>query len=136
MLTSSPVNIETNKWFFLELDEPIKAINGGAAILIQIPNTDSRILNIKGSEDVFKELRRIFPQGSVEAELTTSEDETILFKDVNFQISDFSFSREDSVRLIIAYNRPVPRDVKFKSIRIKSSVPINNAMIYWKNHSM
>lgn len=135
LLTDMAVNIEADKWFSIKLDEPIKAITGGAAILVQIPITDSRIQKIKGSEDVFKELKNLFPKGSVEAELTTSKKEIYSFKELNFQVSDFSFSKEDSVRLTLSYNRPVPTDVKFTSVRIKSLQPINNAKIYWKNYT-
>ncbi|MEW6518581.1 MAG: hypothetical protein AB1461_04130 [Thermodesulfobacteriota bacterium] len=135
LLTESPVNIGDNEWVMLDLAKNLKAVNGGAALFIQLPVDDYRIVRLKGADDAFKELEEAFPDGSIEAVLRTTHGKELYFSNISFTISDFSFSKEDSVRIKLAYNGPVPTDVVFDSIKMKSLQTINNAKVFWKNFS-
>jgi len=135
LLTESPVNLGANEWFSLDLKKPIQAINGGATIFIQVPIDDPRIVQIKGSDDIFKDLSTIFPKKTIEARLENSHGEILLFNNFKFSVSDFSLSKEESVRIKLTTDKSVPTNLKFESIAIKSVQPINNAKIFWKNYS-
>ena len=135
LLTAYPLHFGANEWMILELDKNLKAVNGGAALFVQVPINDHRIVNLKGSDDVFRDLEVAFPDKSIKAVLTTSRGKDLSFSNTRFAISDFSFSKEDSVRIMLTYDGPVPTDVTFDSVKIKSIQPINNAKVFWKNYS-
>ena len=135
LLTPTPVDL-TNNWLEITPQESFSAITGGASILIQVPIEDSRIKTINRDGDIFNQLDRIFPPETYEAILTDSKGNIILLSERHFSISDFSFTREDSLHISLSAKSPMPTKVEFISVKIKSISVINNVKIYWKNYSM
>ncbi len=132
LLTPSPVDL-SNQWLELTPNITIEAVTSGASLGIQISPNDPLLNNVKNSKDVFGKLKEAIPIGTLVAKLIDLNGHEILLSHSYFSISDFSFSREDSVRILVTSAKSIPTDLKFNKIKIMSSIEIKDVKIYWKN---
>ncbi len=118
LITATPVNIG-NEWISIVPNEALEAITGGAALHIDVTK------HIEPLE--FDAANKAFPKGSVHAKLILRNGNELLLTNTGN-----SFGK-DTAMLIVACESLIPADTEFIEVRIKSSVPIESAMIYWKN---
>ncbi len=125
-----------NEWKTITPKETFSAITGGASIIIQISINDKRLKKINKEKDIFEQLEHIFPKESVEGNLIDLKGNTINLPEKYFSISDFTLYKENSIRLMLTTSGPMPIDIKFKSVRLKSKEPITNVKVFWKNNKL
>ena len=130
LLTSVGIDIG-NDWNVVNFEKPIKAINNGASIVIQLPPGGEILQSIDTEGNVFKQLEKIIPPGTISARIINKEASVLLVSH-NFSISDFSLKKEDSVRIHLRGN--ILPNVAYDSVKIKSTIPLKNVMIGWKNY--
>ena len=134
LLTSAPVSI-TNEWFVLELEDKISALNSGATINVQLSPEGPIIKEIKGSEAPFEKLYELIPYETIEAVLIDTNNNEAIFSNGSFSISDGEFKRQDSVRIKLMHKTGELLNRKFKTLKIRTKIPLDNVHIAWKNYS-
>ena len=134
LLTMSPVNLNNN-WLELTPLKTFKALNRGASLNVQLSTDDMILKSINHNEDIFSQLDKLIPDGTIEAAVVDENNSVIELSNKDFSISDSTFSREDSVRIILVPRKPFPTGVDFKLVKIRSNIKLNNVNIFWKNYS-
>ncbi|MBU1138636.1 MAG: hypothetical protein KKA76_06640, partial [Proteobacteria bacterium] len=125
LLTSSPVDI-TNEWLILNLEKQISAINSGATLNVQLSPNDPIMSKLQTLDDPFDGLVKNFPNETIEAILIDTNNDEVKFQSGSFSISDFTFQRSDSVRIKLLDRTGVLLNRKFKTLKIKSEIPLEN----------
>jgi len=127
LLTPDFININSNeKNHILNLNKPINAITSGASIQIDI--TKMLLYSVKG--DIIKTRKSVsnmFPDGSVEAILSTHKG------DISLKYEGGSLISNDNVRLAL-YSENIPTDTAFNVVTLKTSVNLEKIKVYWKNY--
>jgi hypothetical protein len=118
LLTTSPITIG-DEWISIIPSQPLEAITGGAAIYIDVTKY------VKPMD--FDAVSRTFPDGSVAGKLVQRNGSEVPLKSAGGSHSS------DSVLLIVAGEASVPTGVEFVEVKLKSSVTIESANVYWKN---
>lgn len=135
LLSSESITIDS-EWIEIRPEKKLSAITGGANLRLEIPPDDYRIQKIDKTGDIFKQLDTAFPQGEIEAILIGENNLSIRLNRRRFLISDFTFSKEDSVHLTLYPEHGMPTKIKFKMVKIRSNKKIENIKIYWKNYKI
>ncbi|NTW33511.1 MAG: hypothetical protein HGB12_12970 [Bacteroidetes bacterium] len=135
LLTPEPVTI-SSEWFEINPQKTFSAITGGANIRIRIPVNDYRIKKIIKEKETFEQLENIFPKESIEAYLYGENNYIAHLSIVGFAVSDFNFKDEGSLHILLRPAFPIPTNVKFNRLKIKSNPEIENVKIYWENCSL
>ncbi len=118
-LTQTPVTI-TNEPLEIIPEKNLSTITGGAAVYICLPD-------YKGKNMDFDEIEKIFPEGTVSGELITNNGTAIKIKH-----QGYSIGREDA-RLIVSGLKPIPTDIEFSKVILRSSIVLNNVDVVWIN---
>lgn len=135
LLTPTPVNL-SSQWLEITPKSPMQAVTGGASLHIAISSNDPLLKNPKenGVENLFSELEKVFPSGTLIGKLVTSNGDEILLSDGGFSISDFSLSQEGAVKIILDGDDPISTDLSFERVLIRSRINLSGVRIYWKNY--
>jgi len=120
LLTNSPISINTS-WHDVYFSEPVNAITSGASILIDV----SKLIP---PENGLAALRGQFPTGTVEAILYTDSGKELLLAHKGYY-----WSKKECM-LALYRQGGMPTDLKFTRLKIKSSIPLNNVKVLWKNY--
>ncbi len=128
LLTPEFIDINSNeKSYVINLKKPINAITSGASIQVDI--TEMLPKSIK--RDIIKTRKSVsnmFPDGSIEAILSTDKG------DISLRYEGGSLIGNDGVRLAL-YGEEMPTDIDFNVVTLKSNVNLEKVKIYWKNYT-
>lgn len=119
LLNPTPITIG-EEWIEIKPEKEFSAITGGAAILIDITH------QLENFND-FEEVKRKFPKGTVSGVLITTNGKEIVIEN-----TDSMFSNKEA-QLGLNTNGPMPTDMKFSKLKLKSKIEIPKTKIYWKN---
>ncbi len=103
----------------LKLEKPLEAITGGASIRIDVSQY------VKSFES--QEVSGQFPDGIIEGKLIQKNGHEISLTNSG------SSHGNDSVRLIVSADSPLPTGVKFVGIKLRSKIILESVNVYWKN---
>lgn len=134
LLTPEPVNI-SNQWIVIPIDNSITAINSGATLNVQLSVNGQLVTEIKKVDNHFKKLKELLPDETIEAVLSDKDGNQVKFTNTGFSISDSTFIRDDSVWITMKKLTGVVLNQKFSQLKIRSSIDIEKARIFWKNYS-
>lgn len=127
LLTQNPITM-SNGELELKLNEPIEAITSGASIQIDVTSMLKWDKN-EGIKELRKKLDAIFPSGSIKAKLI--EDDGM---EIDLIYTGSSLINEDNVRLSLYGDGKISVDKEFTSIKLISSVELDEVNVYWKNY--
>lgn len=135
LLTDSPITL-TDEWTEITIERKINAITHGASLNIELATSDPILNELKDSIDPFSKLESIIPEGSIESFIIFDKNLQVRLINSSFSISDFTFSKDGSVRIMLTpANKLIPARKNVKSVKIKSNMLLNNVNIIWKNYS-
>ena len=118
LLTPEPIHIG-NDWISITPEHPIKAITGGAAIYIDVTKYIAPFDWDTSSEH--------FQEGVVQGRLIKLDGSEITLANSGTSHDN------DFVWLIVDSEAPLPTNVEFVHIKLRSTKPIESALVYWKN---
>jgi len=123
LLTPVPISIGSD-WIEVNPDETFSAITGGAAIYIDVSSYVSAELDLSQQVEV---VENQFPNGSITG-IIFDEDEK------EYSVANKGSSHgADSVRLLMNFGAPMPTDVEFTKIVLRSDKQLEQVSVYWKN---
>lgn len=134
LLTQSPVNIN-NDWIDIKLDKPISAITYGATVNVELATSRSFSNEIKAQENIFEYLGKLYPDGIIEAVLTTKDNQSFRLTNTGFYTSGYGKSENIRVLIKLTGQPQIPTDKKFVSLKIRSQRKFEQVRVYWKNYS-
>lgn len=126
LLTPKPIDFLGD--YVIELDSPISAITSGASIEIDVSSMitwgeDESILDFR------ERLNELFPKGKISAHLKNDANNEILLAYTGAHVVN-----KNKVVLSLYNDKGVPLDIDYNYLTIKSSIELENVLIYWKNH--
>jgi len=125
LLTPSPILIGP-EWVDISISKQLVAINEGASVLLDI----SSLPHDKDLQAVRKEIDAKYPKGSVKGQLVTNDG-------VVHELFNVGLSwNKKATRLILSSEQPIPKDIHFVKVRLRSEYLIETTYVYWKNHSL
>lgn len=122
VINPDPITIDRD-WLAIELDSPIKAINGGASIRIDI----TKYIQSDSTVDALEEIRDSFPAGCVKAVLESNNGKSVIFDQTSSSVS----STEKAIKL--TPKDPVPVNIKFTKVKLSSCIVIKDTKATWYN---
>lgn len=134
LLTQSPVDIGKD-WIDVKLEKPISAITQGATVNIGLASSRSFSNEIKAQENIFEYLGKLYPDGIIEAVLTTKDNQTFLLSNTGFLTSGYGESENIEVLIKLTSQPQIPTDKKFTSLRIRSQRKLEQVKVFWRNFS-
>jgi hypothetical protein len=129
LLTPVPVDIN-NLWLELELNKPLQAITGGASLEVRFSRKYQLFMGLKNSNEIIEVAKKAFPEDMIEAKLVAQNGNEIILSHRVLSISN------DYVSYGIVDIVPLPTNVKFNELKLKSSIEINDVEIFWKNYKL
>ncbi|RLA38990.1 MAG: hypothetical protein DRR42_27840, partial [Gammaproteobacteria bacterium] len=102
-------------------------------VVIQLPIDGDIIKSINKDNDIFKQLDELIPPESISLQLFHNGHSSY-YINRNFAISDFSLEKEGSVWILVGGS--FSSKIKYNKIMLKSSIPLKNVHIGWKNFSL
>lgn len=121
LLTPEPINIGA-QWAEVRLSEPLSAVTQGAVLFVDVTN-------IAGMTRDFGALERMFPAGTIEAELFKRNGGSIVLR------SSGGAALSKSAVELLMYNTRMPVDVEFVRLRIRSDRDLKGVSLRWQNYS-
>ncbi len=123
LLTPIPVDIE--KTYTLNLEKPISAITSGASIQLDV--SDMLLLENSNILEIRNRVSDIFFKDSIDVEISLMDEKIKMIFDGATLINN------DSVRLILHSSDDV-LDKDFNKIIINTKIKLENIKVYWKNY--
>lgn len=126
-LTSTPIDV--NGQFEIVPEKPIKALNNGAFVAIDVSRgasiDDLRITQVR------TEIKRQYPLGSIEAMLYSKGESIVQLNYASIAV----FQEDGSMKARIMLTNPaqMPVGIEFDRVEISSVVPLRDVDIYWIN---
>lgn len=121
LLTPQPVDLG-REWSDVKLTAPISAITPGASLLVDVTR-------VPGVQRDFATLERMFPKGTVEAQLFLNNGSAI-----NLQSSGGVALSKNSVELLV-HSSDIPVNADFTRLRVRSNIDLKQVRISWQNYS-
>lgn len=134
VLTPDPIDI-TSEYTYIEFKNQVSAINEGATLNILLSPNSSITDSIKSDKDPFDSLEKLLPKNTIDAVLKDSRGYEISLKNNGILVSDFTLTKEGYARIPLSMTVGNLLDKEFKSMKIKSKVPVKNIKILWQNYS-
>ncbi|WP_108649825.1 hypothetical protein [Dongshaea marina] len=124
LLTASPISIFDGV-YSIYLDKPISAVTSGASLQLDVT---SMVLGVDFNDilEIRREVKRLFPSGSISANLIGRGVNTELLYDGN------TFIGGRKVYLSLTGNIPV--STEWNRVTIDSDINLKNVLIEWKNY--
>jgi len=118
LITPVPITID-GEWVSIKPEKSLEAITGGAAIYIDVTKY------LKPLE--FGDESNRLADGIIEGKLIQKNGNEIAL------INTGESHSNESVRSIVSSSKPVPTDVEFVEVKLKSQSVFKNVNVYWKN---
>jgi hypothetical protein len=120
LLTPQPITI-TPRWTEVRLVQPISAVSPGAVLFVDVSR-------IPGATRDFAALDKMFPAGTIEAELIEKDGHSITLRSSGVALGD------DTVEILLSDSR-TPIGVEFSRLRVRSTNDLEGVQLRWQNHS-
>ena len=127
IITLTPVPVDIDRQLILDLNIPIKAITSGAGIEIDLSKQVRSSIGNKDMFETFDFMEEKFPEGSIHVQLK-GKSQFILLDKISYGYSN------GSSKVKVSSASGVPEGIEFTSVIINTNVPLQNAIISWKNY--
>lgn len=134
LLTPNPIDIH-NQWVDIELKKPITAINIGATVDIELSYSKTFSDKVKSQQNISKYLKEIYPEGMIEAVLSTKDNKSIMLINNGFYTSGYGEKEKLRILIKLTSQSQIPTGKKFTSLKIRSQTKLEQVLVHWKNFS-
>ncbi|ACM19396.1 hypothetical protein Geob_1035 [Geotalea daltonii FRC-32] len=121
ILTQSPISISEN-WTDVPLNKPLKVINEGATLYVDVTEISKLERNIE-------KLDKMFPKHCLIAILQDKNGQSFTFMNE----SAYSFTNKNTSLILVSSSR-LDKKTPFIKLKVKSSVRLKNVKISWSNY--
>ncbi len=111
------------------------AVNEGAMLGIELTCSKNFSDNVKSQQNISKYLREIYPDGLIEAVLTTQDNKSVYLINTGFYTSGYGESENIRIIVKLTSRSQIPIDKEFISLKIRSKNELKQVLIHWKNFS-
>ena len=118
LITPMPITIDS-EWISIKPEKSLEAITGGASIYVDV----TQYLEPLNFSDESNKL----PDSLIEGKLIQKNGIEITITNSGESHSN------DSVWSIVSSSNPIPTDVEFVEVKLKSHSVFENVNVYWKN---
>ena len=110
----------------LNPSETLNIVTTGARLLVDVSD------NVKTQElfEARKDTEEKYPNGCVEAKMTTTSNKEFIFRNQGIMWS------KGSVLMTLVPTTELNTEIEFKKVVISSCALIKNAQVIWKNHTL
>ncbi len=118
LIAPTPITINS-EWISIKPETSLEAITGGASVYVDV----TQYLEPMNFSDKSNKL----PDGIIEGKLIQKNGNEIAL------INTGESHSNDSVWSIVSSSKPIPTDVEFVEVKLKSQSVFKNVNVYWKN---